>query len=170
MVDYWFSADHHFNHDNIIKYCDRQFDNVKEMNDVLIERWNAFVKPRDIVVYLGDFYWSDHTDTVLSFAKRRLAGSIIFVKGNHDRWFKRDKRYMYNKKIAGVHCWCGHFPLRSWPKGINLHGHCHGTLEEYVNQFDVGVDVWDNRPVNFDEIKARIDTSFLTRKQRGEYS
>jgi len=170
MVDYWFSADHHFGHEGIIKHCKRPFADEKEMKDVLIERWNAFVKPRDVVVYLGDFHWSDNAGNVLSFAKRRLAGTIIFVKGNHDRWIKRDKRYMYHKKIAGVQCWCAHYAFRTWPSGINLHGHCHGTLEEYVNQFDVGVDAWDYRPVNIEELKSRIDESLLTRKQRGELS
>ena len=44
-----------------------------------------------------------------------------------------------------------HYPFRTWRdmgKGvINLHGHSHGRLKSLPRQFDVGVDVWDFRPV-----------------------
>jgi calcineurin-like phosphoesterase family protein len=33
---------------------------------------------------------------------------------------------------------------RGW---INLHGHSHGRLKPLPRQFDVGVDVWNFRPV-----------------------
>lgn len=168
MSDIWFSSDHHFKHEAIIKYCDRPFTSSEEMDEVLIERWNKFVAPRDVVIYLGDFIWSDKELPVLKFVKTRLNGAILFIKGNHDRWYKHDKRYMYNKKIRGLMVWGCHYPLRNWPSGVNLHGHCHGTIEEYPNQFDVGVDVWDYRPVNIEEIKNLVDPNFLTRKQRGE--
>lgn len=169
MADYWFSADHHFGHTNIIKHCDRPFQNTEEMDDVLIQRWNAFVARNDVVVYLGDFRMGGRYDDVINFAKVSLNGSIVFVKGNHDGWFKKEKRYMYNKKVKGLMCWCGHYPLRSWPNGVNLHGHSHGTLiDKWPNQFDVGVDVWGYRPVHIEELKAKVDPDLLTRKQRGE--
>ena len=49
----YFIADTHFNHANIIKYCNRPFKNVYEMNEYIIQKWNSVVKNVDIVYYLG---------------------------------------------------------------------------------------------------------------------
>ena len=54
MLTYWIS-DLHFWHANIIKYCSRPFDNAFQMNEALVENWNAKVKPGDTVFHLGDF-------------------------------------------------------------------------------------------------------------------
>jgi len=45
MRNIWFTADFHFGHFNIIRYCNRPFGNTQEMDDVVIERMNAFAKP-----------------------------------------------------------------------------------------------------------------------------
>ncbi len=39
----FFSADHHFYHANIIRYCSRPFNSVEEMNEEMIARWNSTV-------------------------------------------------------------------------------------------------------------------------------
>ena len=49
-MKYFFTSDSHFHHANIIKYCNRPFSSVEEMNQVMIERWNEVVKPDDVVV------------------------------------------------------------------------------------------------------------------------
>jgi calcineurin-like phosphoesterase family protein len=49
-----------------------------------------------------------------------------------------------------------HYPFRTWNgqhKGaIDLHGHSHGRLKPLPRQVDVGVDVWDWRPVRLAEM------------------
>jgi calcineurin-like phosphoesterase family protein len=49
-----------------------------------------------------------------------------------------------------------HYPFRTWRDmgrgSLNLHGHSHGRLKPLPRQFDVGVDVWDFRPVGLAEI------------------
>lgn len=154
---YWFTADCHFDHYNIIKYCERPFTTEEEMNSTLIKNWNAVVEPNDVVVVLGDFCMSGNTDYVMQTFANRLLGTKIFIKGNHDRWFKKDKRYMYNKKVSMAKFWCSHYPLRSWPSGYNLHGHCHGQMEPMPRQLDVGVDVWDFYPVDYPSIMYYFD-------------
>ena len=48
-------SDTHFNHENILKYCNRPFNTIEEMNVALIGNWNSVVKDDDIVYFLGDF-------------------------------------------------------------------------------------------------------------------
>ena len=53
-MNYWWTSDYHFSHANIIKYCDRPFESVEEMNEAIIKRHNERVKPEDTVFFLGD--------------------------------------------------------------------------------------------------------------------
>lgn len=48
-----------------------------------ISKWNSVVKPTDSVIYVGDFCDGDETD--LREYRKRLNGSIVLVKGNHDK-------------------------------------------------------------------------------------
>ena len=77
----FFTSDSHFNHENIIKFCNRPFDSLDEMNDALTENWNAKVKPDDTVFHLGDFSWGGSGSW--KSARERLNGHIILIKGNH---------------------------------------------------------------------------------------
>ena len=54
-MNIFITADHHFNHKNIIEYCDRPFKTVEEMNNTMIEKWNNKVGKDDLVIHLGDF-------------------------------------------------------------------------------------------------------------------
>jgi calcineurin-like phosphoesterase family protein len=51
----YFTSDHHFWHANIIRYCNRPFATIEEMNESMIMAWNEVVSPNDDVYYLGDF-------------------------------------------------------------------------------------------------------------------
>jgi calcineurin-like phosphoesterase family protein len=78
----FFTSDTHFNHTNIIRYCQRPFNDVAEMNETLIGNWNQTVGNEDIVFHLGDFCigsaaeWSQILD--------RLNGKIYLILGKHD--------------------------------------------------------------------------------------
>ena len=53
---YFFTADEHYCHKNIIKFCDRPFSDVSHMHEVLITNHNAVVRENDIVIIkLWDF-------------------------------------------------------------------------------------------------------------------
>ena len=51
-----------------------------------------------------------------------------------------------------------HYPFRTWNRMgrgvVNLHGHSHGKLARMTRQIDVGVDVWEFRPILLDDIRA----------------
>ena len=50
----YFTADTHFGHINVIKLCNRPFATIDEMNEKMIENWNAKVTNGDTIYILGD--------------------------------------------------------------------------------------------------------------------
>ena len=50
----FFISDLHFDHANIIRYCNRPFKSKEEMNRAIIKNWNSTVKDKDSVYILGD--------------------------------------------------------------------------------------------------------------------
>ena len=78
----WVTSDTHFCHENIIKYCNRPFQNIEDMNDILIANWNSVVKPDDDIIIAGDFIHSGNLQIVHSIIDR-LHGNKWLVYGNH---------------------------------------------------------------------------------------
>jgi calcineurin-like phosphoesterase family protein len=83
-VKCWFYSDPHFGHANVIKYSNRPFATVEEMDQELLRRYQAVVKPEDIVVWLGDCFFGPFTSRVTELMGQ-LPGRKILVRGNHDR-------------------------------------------------------------------------------------
>lgn len=93
----FYTADTHFGHRNIIKYCDRPFTDVDHMNHTMANNWNAVVSPDDTVYILGD-YALGVLDESLAMTGL-LAGRKILVVGNHDRCFKGQKRKLSEERL-----------------------------------------------------------------------
>lgn len=109
MSKIFFSSDHHFYHNNVIRYCGRPYDTVEEMNEDLIKRWNSVVSPEDTVYYLGDFSLAFRPVETIT---KRLNGKKFLVPGNHDfchsyhkRSLKPDNRVQWIRKYeeCGFH-------------------------------------------------------------------
>ena len=60
----FFISDTHFGHKNILKYEDRPFKNIEEMDVEMINRWNKKVSKEDKVYILGDFSFGDKEYTM----------------------------------------------------------------------------------------------------------
>lgn len=146
-------SDTHWNHANIIKYCDRPFASVEEMNAALIKQWNEIVGKEDIVYHLGDFSFGSE-ESILNIAKQ-LNGNLKIVPGNHDNkikrmWSKMDHDYLpfevlpliYSKKIGNTNFVMCHFPLDDWHGlgDVHLHGHCVDMKTEILTK-----NGWKNR-------------------------
>lgn len=43
-MKYFVVADNHFGHENIIRFCNRPFKTLDEMNYEMVKRWNAVVQ------------------------------------------------------------------------------------------------------------------------------
>ena len=162
----WFTADPHLGHANIIKYANRPFVSVQEMDLRIIETWNARVKRDDTVHVIGDFAFAEH-DPYLS----KLNGTKHLQLGNHDH-SNRVKTatgwasiaHYREVKVGGedIPVVLFHYGMRVWNRShhgaIHLYGHSHGTLPGDSQSCDVGVDCWDFKPVSLPEIKARLAT------------
>jgi calcineurin-like phosphoesterase family protein len=161
----WFTADSHFGHTSIIRFCDRPFADVTEMNETLISNWNECVRPGDTIYHLGDFAHRCG-DPLRVF--RRLNGNKHLILGNHDKpnvmaklpfgWIKSTYKLTVDKKIR---IWLSHYAHRRWPHShhgsIHLFGHSHGGLPDYGKSTDVGVDAWDYKPVHLDTILKMME-------------
>jgi predicted phosphoesterase or phosphohydrolase len=141
----FFTSDLHFGHENVIRFDNRPFDTVEEMDEEMIKRWNAKVGKGDIVYVLGDFIWKAATNEAVSII-RRLNGQIILIKGNHDRFLHNAAA---KKALAGIkdyddicvtledgttrRCILSHYFIPFYNghryQAIHLHGHSHFTEE-----------------------------------------
>ena len=179
MKQTFFISDTHWYHHNVIRYSNRPFKDVEEMNYTMIKNWNDTVAPDDDVYHLGDFAFAG--DDTIKAILSQLSGNKYFIFGNHDKslvknqntWGKdhfvkmRDmlKIKVQDKDAPGgvrqiVLC---HYSLRVWDgshKGAwNLYGHSHGNLfdDPKLLSMDVGVDATRlYRPISYGEVKAHM--------------
>jgi calcineurin-like phosphoesterase family protein len=163
----WFVGDTHFGHAGSISHTGRPFASVAEMDALLVEAWNAVVRPGDTVVHLGDFEWG-HTPARTAEIFAALKGRKHLLVGNHDRprvtdlpWESVQERLTVH--TAGRRIVCDHYPLRAWPgsfRGVlHVHGHTHGSLPGTSQSTDVGVDVWGYAPARVEDVIARMEAT-----------
>lgn len=153
----FFTADTHFNHKNIIKYCNRPFETVEEMNKTMINNWNNKVGALDTIYHLGDFGFGD-----IEPIRKQLNGNIILISGSHDK-SALDKPFLFSKisplleinehNHRIILC---HYAMRTWSKSHynswHLYGHSHGHLESWGKSFDAGVDGWGFTPLSINDV------------------
>jgi calcineurin-like phosphoesterase family protein len=192
FVNRFVISDTHFGHTNSwekFKLPDgsplRPFTSTEEMDETMIERWNAKVKPGDTVYHLGDVVINQKSLHLVS----RLNGRKILIRGNHDIF--KDKQYaeVGFEQIHGVRVFVDKFILSHIPLHpdcvtdrfkVNVHGHLHanevtrdeivrpdyrfGTEYEFYRlkkEIDprylcVSVENTNYEPLSFDEVEARI--------------
>ena len=157
----------------------RPFTSTEEMDETMVERWNAVVRPQDTVYHLGDVVINKKS---LHHVKR-LNGKKRLVRGNHDIFRDTDYRDAGFESLYGVRVFVDQFILSHIPLHpdcvterfrVNVHGHLHAN--EVMEKFKVtGDDIYpyederidprylcvsvehtDYRPLSFDEVEARI--------------
>jgi calcineurin-like phosphoesterase family protein len=152
----WFTGDEHYFHKNIIKYTNRPFGSMEEMDDILIKNFNNVVQEKDIVYHLGDFIFNNKYKEEYI---KSLNGINIFLKGNHDKHMG-NLPYIVEITIDGQFIVLCHYAMRVWNRSHygswQLYGHSHGTLPPIGNQYDVGVDNNEYFPISFEQLKVKI--------------
>ena len=161
MVKVFFTSDLHFEHANIIEYCNRPFLNVDYMNRALVERWNALVKHGDLVYHVGDFYMN-RDGCGYRYWQFILNGDIVHIKGNHDK-NNGVKTLIYKcvMHFGGKNVFVTHRPphtIGEIPKGTNfcICGHVHQIYKHKwvgdIPVINVSTDVWGFQPASMESI------------------
>lgn len=170
----YYTSDLHLGNSNIIKYEHRPWKTVEEMDEGLIDNWNAVVTNEDHVYVLGDFCFKGASRALEYLG--RLRGQIHLIRGNHDHFMKQQD-FMLHVQFAGCtfnegwykHMRDGehevvlcHYPILHWDgereherNSIHLYGHVHSRPEEQHpshRAFNVGVDVNNYRPVTLEQL------------------
>ncbi len=168
-MDYVIS-DHHFHHKNIIEYCDRPYDSVDEMDEVMVKRWNDVVDPDDEVLHLGDLTISSRTGRLLDLFET-LNGSVVYVMGNHDHtrldtldgveFFKYFRFTHSNHNFYAVH---DPADAPSNHDGWVLHGHHHNNwpdqfplVDPTERRVNCSVELIEYRPLSMDRLIDLIE-------------
>ena len=170
----YFTSDNHFGHNRIIQYCERPFDNIHIMDQVIFDRINETVGVDDTLYILGDFCFRGKKP--IEYRSRIMCQDVHICLGNHD------KRNDYKDDLQGfssvqevkeiIYCnqriYLSHYPHRSWPASHKgswmLFGHVHSKLDSEDKRsnrktLDVGVDNAVNynkpfgQPFSFKEIQ-----------------
>lgn len=164
----WFTSDQHFGHRNIIRFCNRPFVSIDDMDTELIKKWNEKIGENDEVFVLGDLAWREPSRYL-----KALKGKLHLITGNHDhkqtrklpRWQSVQSFLELKDEKVGLIVLC-HYPLQVWARSHfgtwHLHGHSHGSLRPLPGyRLDVGVDTHDFYPYNYDDIKIKMSNMQL---------
>lgn len=144
------------------------------MDHTLIENWNSVVPEDGIVVHCGDFMLNHKVDTTpyLKYMSK-LNGKILLLRGNHD-YIELctkpqgnliavvDKAFI---NVDGVKIYAEHYPCVAFNGDYQVFGHIHtindgtcygidGDVPSRLrkNQYDVGVDQNNYRPISYWEL------------------
>ena len=177
----WFISDTHFSHKNIIRYCNRPWNHGKDANgevivtdeDVLdmdneiVKRWNSVVRQNDIVWHLGDFAFGGKENAERVFPQ--LNGKINLVMGNHDHWklkwyYDLGFHRVYDRKvIINDFVILSHAPLQFLNDNtpfFNVYGHIHNsTIYQTWTKSSccVCVERHDYTPISWKTIKQKYE-------------
>ena len=174
MRDIWIISDTHFGHENILKFTDKDgsfirgqlFDSIEQHDEYMIEQWNRYVKPGDLVYHLGDVFFGDKEKFLKNFKK--LHGRKRLIVGNHD-----DIKWIAQKELFQKIMMCRMFPehglllthvpvhdtiifegrFKNFDKPLNVHGHIHQNPSPTEKHKCVCVEQIDFTPIHIEDIR-----------------
>ena len=163
----YYISDLHFGHSNIIKLCNRPFQSLEEMNDVLINNWNSKVTNGDKVYIIGDLFFrnQNNPEEILS----KLKGKKYLIVGNHDKsWLKKIDTSKYFESVDNMLIFSNgknkvtlcHYPMMSFEGDYLIHGHIHNNknadywtlLKSMDNALNASAEINNYTPVTFEEL------------------
>lgn len=171
---FYYTADLHFGHENVIGFDGRPFADVENMDETLIYLWNQRVRNEDHVYIVGDFAYRNEKSE--EWYLKQLNGHKHLIIGNHDgkllknscamSYFESVDKMMHVSDNGTQICLC-HFPLAEWNgyyKGhTHIYGHIHNKKEavwEFMqtrkNAYNAGCMLHGYAPVRLDELKKEL--------------
>ena len=168
-------SDTHFGHEAIIRYCNRPFTSVEEMDQTMIKRWNETVSNNDIVIHLGDFALcgKDKTREII----QKLNGKKILIMGNHDNYseqFYSDAGFHTVSRFPIIYdnfYMLSHAPLQLTEtigdNFIQVFGHMHDKGDECEipgKSFCVSVEKTHYKPIELSSVKDILTHQLCTPK------
>ena len=159
----WVWSDLHLGHENIIRYTNRPFADVEEMNARLYANWDAAVGADDTLVFVGDVAMrAALCDATWQRIREAPGRAKVLVIGNHDLTGSGALRVGGFDDICALLCVGGdvplvftHMPLAAVPDGwVNVHGHTHDAAPTRSPHINVSVEQLAYRPVRLERIQA----------------
>jgi calcineurin-like phosphoesterase family protein len=171
-INVWITSDTHYGHKNIVTGVTswrkpdgsipfdetRNFPTIEEMNDMMVNNINQFVKKDDVLIHLGDWSFGG-VENIQNLWNRLECKNIHLFIGNHDHYIENSMysslfkklflsiSYYNTLKYRGEIIELMHYPISSWNglrKGrIHLHGHQHLPFDKKISngrRMDVGLD------------------------------
>lgn len=178
----WRTSDTHFRHAMVASL--RGFSDRDEHDKVVIANWNTVVGPADIVWHHGDVGLGREEEILETAAQ--LNGEKHLIAGNHDGCWpghrdahKHQKRWLEvfasvqaftRFRVDGQQVLGSHFPydgdhtaedrgtqFRLRDEGLPLLcGHVHAEWRTSGRQINVGLDVWELRPVPMETLAMMV--------------
>lgn len=171
MANKFVISDTHFGHTNSwekFKLADgsplRPFTSNEEMDETMIARWNAKVKPEDTVYHLGDVVINRKHLHLCN----RLNGKKRLIRGNHDIFKDKDYYEAGFTALYGVRVFTDKFILSHIPLHpdcitdrfkVNVHGHLHAN--EVMQSVPLNEDPRDSYYIKRDGPSITIDPRYL---------
>lgn len=185
MKNIYFYSDPHFGHKNVIKYDNRPFKDIQDMNNKLIDKYNKVVKNDDLVIWVGDCFFTrmDSAQNIMN----SLNGTKVLVRGNHDKGTNKFYRLGFDLvcdemqlKIDGKKVIIKHYPynpnfwirLKLFLRGRRIkyldrapkneghwliHGHVHGNSWNVKDKMiNVSANMNNYMPVSIKKIEKII--------------
>jgi len=139
------------------------------MDDVILVNYQRALSSDDDLWIVGDFAVCHSRNAQrLEYLLSSIPGRKRLVRGNHDKpWITKLAGWESVHELVeinddGTRVVLCHYPMITFPGarhgGFNLFGHVHNNWQGSRNSVNVGVDVWDFRPVTLEDIKKRAET------------
>jgi calcineurin-like phosphoesterase family protein len=156
-VKYYIVTDTHFEHQNILNWCQRKSGYEK----LIIKNLKNTLTEKDVLIHLGDVAWKNETYWHERLINEIPAKKKWLIKGNHDKrtysWYlERGWDFVGEEiilEVYGMRILFSHKPVINTHIDINIHGHFHNCPEEK----------WESY------LKERLNKNHILLKMEHEY-
>lgn len=156
-------SDLHLGHENILRYTNRPFRDVDDMNAALWDHLAAGLAPGKVLVVVGDMAMREALNAVTWQQIRELdCRQRHLVLGNHDLTGAGQVRAQGFDRVWSLMLSGGeppliwtHYPLDEVPDGyVNIHGHVHDDPPRRTPHINVSVEQLDYVPVPLTALRS----------------